>query len=499
MTRIVVAGFQHETNSLSPTATCLDAFEMADSWPGLLTGSEVIAGTRGMNLPIAGFAEAAQADVAELAPILWCAAEPAGHVTDMAFDTIVTRIVDGIAGAGRIDGVYLDLHGAMITHSEADGEGALLARIRNAVGPSLPIAISLDLHANVSARMVELSDTITMYRTYPHLDMAETGARAWSRLSECLRDGPPRKAFRQASFLVPLPAQHTGAEPARSLYSELSDVWGAWAEMALGFTAGDTPDRVPSIVAYATEQATADRMAENARDALNRARSAFDTTLLDPQTAVATALSHSGSKPVVLADVQDNPGAGASSDTTGLLRALVAARAKGVLLGLMHDPDFAASAHAAGAGTDFHAALGGRSGIAHEVPFEALFRVETISDGQCRYTGDMYRGGTATLGPSCVVSLPESGADVRIVVTSIRNQCLDLGHFTCFGLDPAAARIICVKSTAHFRAAFEPIAGKIILVASPGLFPCVFPSEAERSFVRATPLQGSGQKVDVIL
>lgn len=472
MPRIAIAGFQHETNSFSPVPTALADFEMADSWPGLLCGEAVISGTHGMNLPIAGFAEAALRDDATLVPILWCAAEPAGHVEDTAFDAIAGRIVDGVVAAGELHGVYLDLHGAMITERHKDGEGVLLGRLRECLGADIPVVISLDLHANVSARMVEQSDTICIFRTYPHLDMAATGARAWQRLRACLRNGVPKKAFRQASFTVPLHAQHTGADPARRLYAALPDTPAELVEMALGFTAGRTPDRVPSVVAYASTQDAADRLAEGAIKSLTADRDAFDTRLWSPEDAIAEALSSKADKPFVLADVQDNPGAGASSDTTGVLRALVDARATGVLLGLMHDPLIARTAHEAGPGAEFDGALGGRSGVVGDRPYKARFRVERLGDGRCQYSGEMYGGGVATLGPSCVLSLPQMEAEISIVVTSIRNQCLDLAHFRCFGLTPEASKIISVKSTAHFRADFEPIAARVLPVVSPGLFRC---------------------------
>lgn len=472
MPRIAIAGFQHETNSLGTGRAGLAEFEMADSWPRLLAGPEVVEETRGMNLPIAGFAAAARAAGADLHPVLWCAAEPSGPVTDTAFDTIAARIIDGLRQAGPLDALYLDLHGAMITDSHADGEGALLARIRSRVGPRLPIAVSLDMHANVSARLVALADVICIYRTYPHLDMAETGARAWDRLARMLAGARPAKAFRPAGFVVPLHAQHTGAEPARGLYAGLTDTSDRHVELALGFTAGATPDVGPSVIAHAPTQAEADRLADAALARLHAARGRFATGLARPDAAVAAAMAERSDRPVILADVQDNPGAGASSDTTGLLRALVAAGAQRALLGLMHDPALAAMAHAAGAGAVIAGAMGGRSGLAEDRPYRGRFRVVALSEGKVRYGGAMYGGGIGTLGPSCALRLEDTAADVTVVVTSIRNQCLDLAQFTHFGLDPAAARIVAVKSTAHFRADFEPIAARVIPVAAPGLFPC---------------------------
>ena len=475
MPRIAIAGFQHETNSFGIGRAGLAEFEMADSWPGLLTGHNVLSDTHGMNLPIAGFAAAATAGGADLHPILWCAAEPSGPVTDAAFDTISARILDGLRSGGPLDGIYLDLHGAMITDSHDDGEGALLARIRAEVGSAMPIAISLDMHANVSARMVALTDAICIFKTYPHLDMAETGARCWDRMWQMLQGAQAAKAYRQGPAGIPLHAQITSADPARSLYAALRTHSDAHDELALGFTAANTSLAASSLVSYAPSQAAADAAADSLLAKLHAARGGFETTLTRTAEAVATAMASASDKPVVLADVQDNPGAGASSDTTGVLRALVDGRAQGAMLGLMHDPALAQRAHAAGVGTLIEGALGGRSGLPEDHPFMGRFRVTALSDGQVAYTGAMYGGGIATLGPSCALQIADVDADVTVVVTSIRNQCLDLAQFTHLNLMPEKARVIVVKSTAHFRADFEPIASKVIPVASPGLFPCTPP------------------------
>ena len=201
----------------------------------------------------------------------------------------------------------------------------------------------------------------------------------------------------------------------------------------------------------------------------------FDCVLLSPEQAVTRALAAAPGRPVVIADVQDNPGAGATSDTTGLLRALVDQGVRGAILGLMHDPELAQAAHRAGTGADITGQMGGRSAVPGDRLFTGRFRVETLSDGQCRYTGEMYGGGVATLGPSAALRVIDGDCDIRVVVTSIRNQCLDLAQFTHFGLRPEAARIVCVKSTAHFRADFEPLAQEVLLVEAPGAFPCVLP------------------------
>ena len=207
MLRIAIAGFQHETNTFGTVKAGIEEFEVADSWPGLLTGTSIISGTEGMNLPVAGFVDAALSDPEiELVPVLWCAAEPSAHVEDDTFEQITALIIDGICGAGTLHGIYLDLHGAMVTETHEDGEGELLRRVRAAVGDEVPVAVSLDLHANITNEMVEHASTLAIYRTYPHLDMAATGARSFAQLRSQIAGASYEKSFRQVPFLIPLSA-----------------------------------------------------------------------------------------------------------------------------------------------------------------------------------------------------------------------------------------------------------------------------------------------------
>ena len=488
--RIAVAGFQHETNTFVPTRAGFEEFQMADSWPGMLRGESVISGTQGMNLPIAGAISAAlETGRVDLKPLLWCSAEPTGPVTDDVFDRISGMILEGLAPTAPVDGIYLDLHGAMVTETHEDGEGALLARIREQVGPNMPIGVSLDLHANVSADMVERADIITIYRTYPHLDMAQTGGRC---LNELLRhiDGKRRcTAFRQAPFLVPAHTQFTGQDPCRKLYGLLDELPSAhdeFVELAMGFPAADISDCGPSVVAYADTDQQAAELSDRVMSELCASEFDFDAPLLEPRDAVWRAMEADGT--VVIADVQDNPGAGGTSDTTGLLAALVDLGAKNVLLGVMCDPDAADTAHRIGAGSTFTCRLGGKSGLTGQHPFEAKFKVIALSDGCIKYSGEMYSGGIAKMGPSCLLSLVGTPSDVRIVVSSTRIQCLDRAMFLHFGVDPALAKIVCVKSTVHFRADFEPISREIFNAAAPGAFPCRLDRIKFKNVKRAVPV-----------
>lgn len=493
MTRIAIAGFQHETNSFGTGRAGMAEYEMADSWPPLLMGEAVVSGTRGLNLPIAGAARAAESAGIDLHPILWASAEPSGPVTDDAFETIAAQILNGVAACEPLDGLYLDLHGAMITDSHDDGEGALLSRIRDRFGPNLPIAISLDMHANVSRNMVDLADHVSIFRTYPHLDMAETGGRAVRQLTRLIDGARSVRAFRQLPYIIPMHAQFTGDGAMKRLYDAAVAASDSTVqvELAVGFPSGDTAECGPSIIAHGPDQARADAAADALLAKAQDEESRFDCHLPTAAEAVAQALSMPRGKPVTIADVQDNPGGGTSSDTTGLLRALVAAKADDALLGVMHDPTAAAAAHRLGIGTEFDAPLGGRSGVTGDAPFRGRFRVDALSDGRVTYEGEMYGGGVAEIGPTAVLRVVAPDTDIRVVVSSVRNQCLDRGYFRHIGLVPEKARILAVKSTVHYRADFEPISQAVISAGTPGSLNCdikAIPYQNLRPGVRLGPL-----------
>ncbi len=465
-------------------------YEMADSWPAFLTGNAVITQTHALNVSIAGAIKTARATPSvELLPVLWASAEPSGPVKDTAFETITARLLNGLRAAGDLDGIYLELHGAMITDSHDDGEGELLRRIRAAVGPDLPIAISLDMHGNVTAAMSEHATSISIYRTYPHLDMGETGARAMTQLLRQIDGYRPAKAFRQLPYIIPMHAQYTGAGAMGDLYQAAIDASDAdqQVELAVGFPSGDMFDTGPAIVAHAANQAKADAAADALVKRALDLEAKFDCHLPSAAEATRLAMGCPPGKPVTIADVQDNPGGGTSSDTTGLLRALVDARATGVMLGVMHDAKAAALAHRHGVGTMIETPLGGRS--PGDTPFQARFTVDALSDGKVIYEGEMYGGGIAEIGPSACLKLENH--DIRIVVSTIRNQCLDRGYFRHLGLTPEDAQILAVKSTVHYRADFDPISQTVISAGAPGQLLCdiqAIPYRKLRPGVRLGPL-----------
>src|SRR5690349_3752357 len=183
MTRIAIGGFLHETNTFAPTKATYADFVHGGGWPSMAQGADVLKVMRNINVGLAGFVMEAEAQGFELVPTIFAAASPCAHVTEDAYERIASTIVDGIRKAGVIDAVYLDLHGAMVSEHLDDGEGEILARVRRTIGSDLPLVASLDLHANVTPEMVRHADALIAYRTYPHVDMAETGRAAARHLA----------------------------------------------------------------------------------------------------------------------------------------------------------------------------------------------------------------------------------------------------------------------------------------------------------------------------
>src|SRR3954465_3219726 len=220
--RIAIGGFQHETNTFAPSKATFLNFERAKGWPGLQRGGEMLETMVARNLPIAGFIEQMKGTRHQLVPTAWAAAEPSAHVTEDAFERISTMIVEGIRDA-RPDAVSLDLHGAMVTEHLDDGEGEILARVRRVIGDDIPLMASLDLHANVTPEMMEHADALIAYRTYPHIDMAETGRASAKHLAQLLNTRQRfAKAFRQLPFLIPISWQCTNDQPTKGIYEKLA-------------------------------------------------------------------------------------------------------------------------------------------------------------------------------------------------------------------------------------------------------------------------------------
>lgn len=492
MARIAIAGMQHETNTFAPTQAGLEDFIHGGGWPALCRGAGIRESVSGANIPIEGAIQALAGAGHDLVPLIWGAASPSAHVTREAFETIVGEMVTRLQSALPVDGVYLDLHGAMVTVDHDDGEGELLARLRRVVGPRVPIVASLDLHANVTRRMVAESDALSIYRTYPHVDMAETGARAAGLLDTMIRSGVrPAKVLRSLDFLTGLPSQSTFIEPAAGLYRLLAEIerrTGVALSFAPGFPMADFDECGMSVVGYGPDRERTRAAVDAMAIEINEAEPTFALDLLSPDDAVQKAMRIGRpGRPVVLADTQDNPGAGGNGDTTGLLAALLRQRAEDAVIGLLIDPASAQRAHEAGQGATLTFSLGAISGVPGHLPLEGRFTVERLGDGQFTCTGPMFHGFRMHLGPMAL--LRQDG--VRVVLASRKCQAGDQDMFRHLGVEPVQQAIVAVKSSVHFRADFQPIAAEVLVVRSPGpalADPADFPWKRLRPGLRLHPL-----------
>ena len=469
MARIAIGGFQHETNTFAPSLATLADFETGDEWPELTTGPGLPDRVLGMNLPIAGFIDEARRSGHRLVPTTWASASPSSCVTEHAYEHISGLILDGLRAARPVDAVYLCLHGAMVAEHLEDGEGELLRRVRSLVGHDVPVVASLDLHSNTTPEMVKHASALVGFRTYPHVDMADTGRRTARHLDGLLHgSGAVHKAFRRIPFMIPLNWQCTTIEPMRSIMAMRDGLEGAASSLtvAAGFPAADIRHCGPSLLGYGHSRDAVERAVDEIAREIERREGEFEGVLHSPDDGVRKAIeiARTASRPVVIADTQDNPGAGGDSDTTGMLRALVDHDAPRAALGMMVDHEAALAAHQAGVGASIDIALGGKSGIPGDAPFEAQFRVEQVGDGRFPGTGPMYGGARMDLGPMASLRI----RDIRVLVGSRKAQLADQAMYRHCGIEPATRKIIVNKSSVHFRADFEPIASEVLICAAPG-------------------------------
>jgi len=419
MTRIAIGGFQHESHSFAPRPTGWMDFIKPGGFPPLQHAATLLDALRPTAAPSAGAIAVAEAEGIEIAPLAWAFANPAGPVTREAFERIAALIVAALSDAmqaGPLDGVYLELHGAMVSEDFPDAEGEVLRRVRAVVGPAMPIAVSLDPHANKTAAMVAHSDVLVPYRTYPHIDMKPAGAQAVRLLLRMIRDGVrPAKVFRELDFWTPLPGQCTMVAPMADVMAErarLNEADGVWElGFCFGFPYADFPGCGMAIASYA--------------------------------------------------DTPEQAGGG-HGDTTGLLAELIRQDAQGAVLAPMNDAEAAAACHAAGEGAEITLDLGGKSDGA---PLRVTALIEKLSDGRFTLTGPMGKGNPADLGPSALIRVAPG---VRVVLVSRKMQAHDQALFRFIGIEPAEQKIVAVKSSVHFRADFQPIASEVIVVTAPG-------------------------------
>ncbi|WP_321898525.1 M81 family metallopeptidase [Paraburkholderia heleia] len=465
--KILIARMNHETNTFSPVATPLAAFGAnGPAW-----GEAAYRENKGMRTAMSAFIDAAEREGAQLVTPVSASANPGGPVAADAYDAICDAIV---AAAPGCDAVMLDLHGAMVAQQSADGEGDLLARVRAAV-PDAPIAVALDLHGNVTRKMIDNADVIVSFKTYPHVDMYETGEHAARLLLDRMHGrAQPVLAWRQPPLLTSTlrsasagGAMHRAIEAARE-----AEAQGMLAVSVLaGFSLADIPAPRISVVVVgngdaAAAEAVAARIARQIWD--ERGEFVYRSPPLDASVAQAAQLAQGAGKPVLLLDHGDNCMSGGTCDTMDLLEAALAQGLTGMVSGPLCDPQAVAALIEAGVGARVTLGVGNklaREGAAPRAPFMATGVVRAITDGEYVITGPTYTGQRAYMGRAAVLDI---GA-ATLVVTERTHEPWDLGVFESVGIDPRRARFLLLKSRMYCRPVFVPIAAALVECDSRGV------------------------------
>jgi microcystin degradation protein MlrC len=361
-----------------------------------------------------------------------------------------------------VDGVLLDLHGAMVVEGIDDGDGDVVASVREVVGRDVPIVFTPDLHGNHTRKRVEMSNALIGYDTYPHVDMAERGREAADVIVRTIRgEIRPTQAIRQLPLFWCVSGQVTAHPPMNEVIArlhELEDRPGVISmTVATGFPWADVPDVGASVIAVTdNDRDLAQHTADELGDWIWEHRERWYAPPMSVREALAAG-ERIGRYPVILADHADNTGGGSPGDSTEVLRTFLEMGLQDALLLYMVDPEVAKQAHAAGVGAQIAVRLGGKSAPIQGPPVEAEAEVIALSDGPFAYDGPMFAGLTGSMGTSAWLKL----GGVSVVVVTAREQPFDMAFARSLGIDCKRMKYIAVKSAAHFRAAFEPIAGSI--------------------------------------
>lgn len=466
--RVLTAEVAHETNTFSILQTDEDAFRNRF----FLRAEKALAERQDANTELAGFLDVGRQHGWEIDHVLSVAAGPSGYVKRSAFNWFCDPIV-GRASDGEFDGILLALHGAMVPDFCDDGEGEILRRIRKVIDRSVPIAITLDPHAHVTQQMLDLADIIVSFKTYPHIDKRDTGQQAARILDRAMRaEIKPRTIMVRPPMLEEVNGGRTDVGPmierlARArAYEAEDDVFAV--SVNGGFASADIAEVGPSVTVTGQGDFPAHTaFAKEIADHIWACRHDVLNTYYSVEAAAALAVAHPASEGVlVIADYADNPGAGAYGDATALLKALLEAEVRDACFGPMVDSDTVQLLMAHEPGARVALTLGGKTDPRFGGgPLHVEAELVVLSDGHFTGDGPMTGGLSDSFGPSAVVRID----GIEVLVTTLARQMMDLQQFKAFGIDPTSKRIVAIKSMQHFRAAFEPIAGQVIVCDSGAL------------------------------
>jgi len=467
--KILSAEISHETNTFSILPTTLSLYKARRYY----RGEEIAQALSGTKTEIGAHLDAAKKYGWELVQPIAAAATPGGKTPAKDWAHLSGAILEACQ-EGPFDGVLLSLHGAMVTEDQDDAEGNLLRRLRGKLGPDVPIAISLDIHANVSNAMARLAHIVIAYRTYPHIDQYERGMEAADLLQRAMNgEIRPRSLVWRGPVLEGLDYGRTQGGPMSRILAHADQLRqinpGILAiTVCAGFVWADIPDAGPSVTITAHGDASRFKgVAEELMKDVWETRREITVPLYSLQEAMAEARKESGEgRPLILADFTDNPGSGGYGDSVRLLEAMIHAQLDNAAFGCVPDPEAAQKCIAEGVGQEVEITLGAKIDPKTYGPsLKVRGTVEHLSDGKFIAQGPMSKGVQLSMGPTAVLRC----GGVRVLVATHNMQVYDLQVFLSQKIDPRACSVVAVKSWHHFRAAFEPISRKVMLVDSGGL------------------------------
>lgn len=469
--RIAIAGILHESNTFAAVKTSLADFEHGS----LKRGDEILREWAESKHEVGGFIEGARRFDFELVPLMVAQATPSGPVKDDALDTLTGELIERLKAATGLDGLLLALHGAMVTESHPHGDAEIMRRLRAAVGNDFPIVVTHDFHANIAPEMVERSTVLLTYKTCPHVDQRERGVKAAEILSNITHGRvKPVQAFARPPMLYNIRFQNTNIEPLRPIVEESrrleSQPRVLAASVSGGYQYADVPYVGASVVVVTdNDGALAEREAQRLSAMLWATRDRLVLNL--PEAAAAVTQAMSGKTfPAVLVEMGDNIGGGSAGDSTILLSELLRQRAEGWVV-VIADPEAVKVAVHSGVGQSFEGMVGGKTDRMHGEPVKIRGKVQSLHDGKYVET-EIRHGGQRYMdqGLTAVIAVEGGTRDVPnlLMLTTKRQVPFSLQQLISCGIYPDRQKILVVKAAIAFRAAYEPIAARIIEVDTPG-------------------------------
>lgn len=471
--KIGVASFSHETCTFCPKPTTIEDFEKG----GVYYGQEVLDAFRGIPNYINGFIKAAdEYSDCELVGILAASRSRGGSsgswLTTECFDKYSNGIATGLKEAENIDGVLLALHGAMAASGHLKPEAEITRRVRKAVGPDVPIMVTLDLHANEDHELTDASDGVFILKTYPHVDSEDIGYNAAKCIIQTIKgDLNPTMAIKKPGVITPSVFQWTGESPGK----DIMDRAKKWenepdcisVSVAFGFAYADVPDAGATVIVITNDnQELAEKIAKDVSDFIWDNREIFaNKKLLKTKEGVkkAISLAKNGYTPVIIADHSDRTG-----DGTHILRELIKQDAENFCIATLTDQKVINDLRSFNVGDRVNVNVGGFASCWSGKPVELSGTIRYLDDCEYKLSGPMRKGATTRLGTTLVL---EFGKKNYIIITPTLHQVLEDSIFPAVGLNLEQIKIAILKSRIHFRAFFDEAAGSIVIIDAPGLGP----------------------------